>query len=142
MAIALALRFDVTIDGVAVASFSGCSGLGAKYETVEWREGGDNATVVVLPGRLTYTTVRLTRPVDSDSAALAKWFAQQAGEPQRRTAHIKLYDANFGNQSPIATWTLEGAWPVQYTGPTLSTTQEGEAVAVETLELSHQGFAA
>ena len=29
---------------------------------------------------------------------------------------------------------------MHYTGPTLSTTQEGEAVAVETLELSHQGF--
>ena len=91
---------------------------------------------------MTATDLAVHRLDELQPATLAKWFAQQAGEPQRRTAHIKLYDANFGNQSPIATWTLEGAWPVQYTGPTLSTTQEGEAVAVETLELSHQGFAA
>ena len=137
---ALALRFDVTIDGVSVASFSGCAGLGAQYETVEWKEGGDNGTVVRLPGRLTYNTIRLTRAVDSDSGALAAWFSAQHQSPSRKSAVIKLYDGNFNNKTPIAKWTLEGAWPVQYTGPTLTTSAEGEAVAVEILELSHQGY--
>ncbi len=137
---ALALRFDVTIDGVSVASFSGCSGLGAKYETVEWKEGGDNGTIVRLAGRLSYNTVKLTRPVDADSGKLAAWFSKQSHGTERKNAVIKLYDANFGNKSPIAQWVLEGAWPVQYTGPTMSTTATGEAIAVETLELSHQGY--
>jgi phage tail-like protein len=137
---ALALRFDVTIDGVSVASFSGCSGLGAQYESVDWKEGGDNGVVVHLPGRLMYTTVRLSRPVDADSGALASWFSAQHAKPARKTAVIKLYGGNFQTKAPIATWTLDGAWPVSYTGPTLSTTPEGEAVAVETLELSHQGY--
>jgi phage tail-like protein len=136
----LSLRFDVTIDGVSVASFNGCSGLGAHYETVEWKEGGDNGTIVRLPGRLTYNNVKLTRPVDSHSGKLAAWFSAQSRRPERKTAHIQLYDANFGNKSPIAKWTLEGAWPVRYTGPTLSTSHTGEAVAVETLELSYQGY--
>jgi len=137
---ALSLRFEVRIDGVDIASFTGCSGLGAQYETVEWKEGGDNGTVVRLPGRLSYSTVKLSRAVDSDSGALAAWFSQQQHAPKRHTAVIKLYDANYQNKTPVATWTLEGAWPVQYTGPTLTTTPEGDAVAVEVLELSHQGY--
>ncbi len=140
MAPGLALRFDVRIDGVAVATFTGCSGLGAQYETLEWKEGGDNGTVVRLPGRLSYTTVRLTRPVDSDSGALAAWFSAQCRSPQRRTAVIRLFDANFASKTPVASWTLHDAWPVSYSGPTLTTTAEGDAVAVETLELSHQGY--
>lgn len=140
MAPGLALRFDVQIDGVSVATFTGCSGLGAQYETLEWKEGGDNGTVVRLPGRLSYTTVRLTRPVDGDSGALAAWFGSQAQGPQRRNAVIKLYDGNFHAKTPVASWTLHDAWPVSYSGPTLSTTAEGDAIAVETLELSHQGY--
>ena len=35
----------------------------------------------------------------------------------------------------------EGAWPVRYSGPRLTTDPEGETIAVEILELAHQGFA-
>ncbi|HEY4023589.1 MAG TPA: phage tail protein [Pseudonocardiaceae bacterium] len=133
----LALRFDVRIDGVSVATFSGCSGLGARYEAFEWKEGGDNGTVVRLPGRLSYSTVRLIRAVDSDSGKLAAWFAQQRQKPARRTAVIQLYD---GNKKVVASWQLDRAWPVHYTGPTLGTGPTGDTVAVEMLELSHQGF--
>ena len=135
--VGLALRFDVRIDGVAVATFSGCSGLEARYEAFEWKEGGDNGTVVRLPGRLSYSTVRLTRAVDSDSGKLAAWFAQQRQQPARHTAVIQLYD---GNSKVVASWQLDRAWPVHYSGPTLGTGPTGNAVAVETLELSHQGF--
>lgn len=134
----LALSFDVYIDGVSVAVFSGCSGLSAQYEAFEWKEGGDNGTVAVLPGRLSFTNVVLTRAVDADSGNLAVWFGQQQAAPARRLATIKLYD---GNRSLVTSWKLEGAWPVRYSGPTLTTGPEGEAVAVESLELAHQGFA-
>ncbi len=133
----LSLRFGVSIDGVQVATFTGCSGLAAEYESVEWKEGGDNGTTVRLPGRLSYGTVRLTRSVDTDSGKLAAWFSQQRQHPQRRMAVIKLYD---GNGSTVTSWKLEGAWPVRYSGPTLATGAEGDAIAVETLELCHQGW--
>lgn len=133
----LALSFDVQIDGVSVATFTGCSGLSAQYEAFDWKEGGDNGTVVRLPGRLSYGNVRLTRSVDADSGKLAAWFSQQQSLPARRTAVIQLYD---GNRSLVTKWTLEGAWPLSYTGPTLATGEDGNAVAVETLELAHQGF--
>jgi phage tail-like protein len=133
----LSLRFDVSIDGVQVATFTGCSGLAAEYESFEWKEGGDNGTTVHLPGRLSYGTVKLTRAVDSDSGKLAAWFSQQRQQPARRMAVIQLYD---GNGSTVTSWKLEGAWPVRYSGPMLATSAEGDAIAVETLELSHQGW--
>ena len=134
----LALRFDVQIDGVQVGAFESCSGLSAHYETFSWQEGGDNGTVVNLQGRLSYDTVTLTRSVDQDSGDLAAWFARQQQAPARRTAVIRLYD---GNSKVIARWTLEGAWPQRYSGPKLATGPDGDTTAVETLELSHQGFA-
>lgn len=133
----LSLRFDVSIDGVQVGTFTGCAGLAAEYESFEWKEGGDNGTVVRLPGRLSYGTVKLTRAVDSDSGKLAAWFSQQRQHPARRMAVIQLYD---GNGSTVTSWKLEGAWPVRYSGPTLVIGAEGDAIAVETLELSHQGW--
>lgn len=136
----LAWRFSVVLDGLGTPLlFSGCSGLDAEYEAFEWKEGGNNAAVLRLPGRLSYTNVRLSRPVDKDSTALRTWFTSQALNPTRGDAVIVLYD---GNGEPVTTWTLSAAWPVKYTGPELATTGEGgETVAVESLELSHQGFA-
>jgi phage tail-like protein len=133
----ISLSFDVQIDGVHVATFTGCCGLDAQFEAFEWQEGGDNGTVARLPGRLSYGNVQLSRSVDAESGKLAAWFSQQQRKPARRTAVIQLYD---GNRAMVTSWKLEGAWPVRYSGPRLAAGPEGDAVAVETLELSHQGF--
>jgi phage tail-like protein len=135
----LSLAFDVRIDGVPVATFTGCSGLDQRYEVLEWQEGGDNGTVARLPGRLMSSNVLLTRSVDGDSGQLAAWFSQQGRKPVRQTAIITLRSGN--RATVVSTWTLVGAWPIRYSGPTLATGPEGEAIAIETLELAHQGFA-
>ncbi|HEV3170901.1 MAG TPA: phage tail protein [Actinocrinis sp.] len=137
---ALAWRFKVVLDGLGTPLlFSGCSGLDAEYEPFEWKEGGNNTAVLHLPGQLSYTNVKLTRPVDKDSTALRAWFTGHALTPTRGDAVIELFD---GNGEPVTSWTLSAAWPVKYTGPNLASAGEGaEAVAVESLELSHQGFA-
>jgi len=133
----LSLRFSVKIDDVDLATFTGCSGLDAQYEVLEWREGGGNGAVARLSGRLSHGNIKLTRAVDADSGKLAAWFSQQQRRPIRSNAAIRLFD---GNHSVVTTWTLEGAWPVRYSGPVLTTGPEGDAVAVETLELAHEGF--
>ena len=106
----LALRFDVQIDGVRVGSFAGCSGLSAQYEAFTWEEGGDNGTVVNLPGRLSYGTVTLTRAVDAESGgpigyprAFVRWVTRLLSamvfflgylwmlvDPERQCWHDKL----------------------------------------------------
>ncbi|MBS2964012.1 phage tail protein [Actinocrinis puniceicyclus] len=135
----LAWRFGVTVDGEQIALFTGCAGLDAEYEAFTWKEGGGDGPVVTLAGRLTYTNVKLTRPVDKDSAKVLRWFAAQASKPKPHHVTITLYD---GNGAQIAAWALTDAWPVKYSGPTLTTLGEpAEAVALESLELSHRGFA-
>jgi len=47
-------RFHVEIDGIRQAGFMECTGLGSQVEVVEYREGGDPASVRKLAGRVSY----------------------------------------------------------------------------------------
>jgi phage tail-like protein len=133
----LSLRFGVKLDDYEIGTFTGCSGLDAQYEVLEWREGGDNGSVARLSGRLSHSNIKLTRSVDANSGTLAAWFSQQQRQPTRSNAAIRLFD---GNHNVVATWTVEGAWPVRYSGPVLTAGPAGDAIAVESLELAHEGF--
>jgi phage tail-like protein len=130
-------RFEVKIDGVELGSFTGCEGLAAEYEIFEYQEGGQNGYVHRLPGRLTYSTVKLTRPVDESSGRLAAWFSALQQSVQRHTASITAFDVE-GKQ--LAQWNLADLYPARWTGPAFSS--DGNAVAKETLELAHNGFLA
>lgn len=136
---ALALRFEVVLDGVqSLGTFTSCDGLGVEYEMLEWPEGGENTYVHKLPARMKYGTVKLSRPIDAGTAKVAEWFSGMKNKVTRSTAVIKVYDGNYGNNTPIVQWTLNGVYPVRWTGPSL--TSEGNQVAKETLELAHHGF--
>lgn len=128
-------RFDVKIDGVDIGSFTACEGLGAEYEVFEYQEGGQNGYVHRLPGRLKYSPVRLTRPVDESSGRLAAWFSSFRESVKRKTASITAFDGQ-GNQ--IAQWNLVDLYPARWTGPGFSS--ESSTVVKETLELAHNGF--
>lgn len=132
---ALSLRFTVDIAGQLFERFTACEGLTGEWEVEEYREGGTFGHVHRLPLRLTWTNVKLTRPVDRQTSALAAWFASVQGAAGRRPAVITAYDGNAG---AVALWELAGAWPIRYTGPQLSA--DGTTAATETLELAHDGF--
>lgn len=128
-------RFQVTVDGIDLGSFTACEGLGAEYEVVEYEEGGQNAYVHRLPGRLKYTNIRLTRPVDESSARLAEWFSGLQRSVSRHTASITAYGVDH---EEIASWNLVDVYPARWAGPSFSA--EGGGVVKETLELVHHGF--
>jgi phage tail-like protein len=132
---ALGLRFDVTIDVVDIGSFTGCEGLQAEYELFEYTEGGENAYIHRLPGRLKYSNVKLSRPLDANSRGLAEWFSQTVDTISRKPATIAALDS-FGRE--VARWNLRDVVPVKWTGPTFAS--DGNAIAKETLELAHNGF--
>jgi phage tail-like protein len=132
---ATGIRFEVKIDGVDIGSFTGCAGLGAEYEIFEYQEGGQNAYVHRLPGRLKYSPVTLTRPIDEKSGELAAWFASFRDSVKPVTGCITAFDPQ---QRPIAQWNLTGLYPSRWTGPGFSS--DGNSVVKETLELSHNGF--
>jgi phage tail-like protein len=132
---AVSVYFEVRVDGHELGAFTGCDGLGCEVVIEQREEGGVNSFVHQLPGRIKYTNVKLTRPVNADTAKIASWFASMNGPVKRTQAQIVVKN-NF--DKPVFTWTLGGVVPVRWTGPSLSV--DSAKVATETLELAHHGF--
>ncbi|MFL5927444.1 MAG: phage tail protein [Gaiellaceae bacterium] len=136
-------RFVVTIDGKDIGDFTALDGLSAEYNVMQYAEGGENGYEHRLPGQLKYSTIKLSRALDTKSArnggGLATWFTTLGGMDSRssatRTAAITAFDA-AGQE--IASWNLLDAYPFRWTGPSFSA--DGNSVAKETLELAHHGF--
>jgi phage tail-like protein len=130
------LRFRVKLDGGAdLGNWSKCDGLSVEYEVFEYKEGGENTYIHRIPGRAKYQNIKLTRPVNEESSRVADWIAGMRKQVKRHTAAISALDTEG---HPIATWNLDGVYPVRWNGPSLDVSNN--QVATETLELAHNGF--
>jgi phage tail-like protein len=130
------LRFRIRIDGGHdLGAWSKCDGLSIEYEVKEYPEGGQNTFVHKIPGRVKYQNIRLTRLINKDSAKVATWVASLQATVKRQTAEISALDPKG---ETIATWNLEGVYPLKWTGPSFDI--GSNAAATETLELVHNGF--
>ena len=128
-------HFLVEIDGLVQAGFSECSGFGSNLEVIEYREGGDAATVRKLPGKASYPDISLKWGI-ADSTELYEWHrAALNGQIQRKNGSIILLDRQ--GQETVR-WNFFNAWPAKWTGPTFNA--EGNDVSIETLELAHEGL--
>lgn len=128
-------RFLVEINGLIVGGFSEVSGLQAEIETEEVREGGVNDHIHKLPKITKYPNLILKRGI-ADSDVLWNWHRDVVnGKIERRTIHITVMDSE-GNAKWY--WHFIEAYPVKWTGPDLKA--DGSTVAVETLELVHNGI--
>lgn len=132
---AVSVCFLVKVDGHDLGAFTGCEGLGCEVTVEQREEGGNQFFVHQLPGRLKYTNVRLTRPINADTEKLARWFASMASEVRRTGAEIV---AMTQEGRRVASWGLIGVIPVRWTGPQLGV--DTAKVATETLEIAHHGF--
>ena len=131
----LGLRFQVKIDGKDFGNWQKCDGLSVEYDIVEYKEGGENAYVHRLPGRVNYPNVKLTRPIDSESAKVTAWVASLQLRMVPSTCEIAVLDPSGIS---VAEWTLVEVYPIRWTGPQLDV--NSSTWATETLELSHNGF--
>jgi phage tail-like protein len=136
-AAAVSVCFKVEIDACPLGTFISCEGIGLEVTMEQREEGGNNGFIHQLPGRIKYSNVKLTRPVNADTAKVAAWFAKMAGAPERTTARIV---AMTFDSREIWHWSLKGVLPVRWQGPSMSV--ESAKVATETLELAHHGFLA
>ena len=128
-------NFLVEIDGLAVAGFTECSGLSAETAVIEYREGGDSARVRKLPGLTRYSNIVLKRGLTANRE-LWQWFRSTAsGTPDRRSGRIVVLDAA---RQPVLVVRFVEAWVAKWEGPSLNAT--GNDVAIETLEIAHEGF--
>jgi len=127
----LNFRFRVEIEGIQQAGFMECTGLGSQVEVVEYREGGDHATLQKLPGRVSYPDITLKWGI-TDSQDLYKWhLAVIQGKLERKAGSVVLLDRQ--SQEKLR-WHFFNAWPSKWTGPTLSA--KGNDVAIEELTLT------
>ena len=123
------------IGDVALGGFSECSGLEMSMTPEEYKEGGNNGTVLKFPSRMAWGNLTLKRGMAS-STALWDWhYGFVLGRGKRRDGLVVLLDARHAPQSA---WFFSRDLPVKYTGPALNASQN--SVAIETLELAHEGI--
>lgn len=133
-------HFWIELKGITEGSFSECSGLESEVEVDEWKEGGLNDLVHRFPGRVkTAPSIVLKRGLATPE--LWKWYHDLTqgklthGQIKRQSLSIILYDSD---NSPLMRWNINGVLPIKWSGPTFKA-DAGE-IAVESLELIHQGF--
>lgn len=134
------LRFFVQIKkdpqgGTIQATFAECSGLQAETELFTYEEGGLNDTVHQLPGRTKFGNVTLKRGVATSNELWDWYYKVVTGNVERQNVSIILYRPNSGE---AMRWNLANAFPVKWVGPSFVSSEN--AVAVETLELAHEGI--
>lgn len=128
-------NFLVEIESITRAGFRECSGLDVTLDPIEYREGNDALTPRKLPGLVKYSNITLKRGM-TDDAELWQWFKKaQQGAVERRSGSIVLCD-DKGTEK--ARWNFREAWPTKWSGPSFNAT--GNEVAIETLELVHEGL--
>jgi phage tail-like protein len=127
-------NFLVEIDGITRAGFQECSGLDTSQDPIEYREGTDPLTPRKLPGIVKFSNITLKWGL-TDDAELWEWRKKVSdGTIERKNGSIVLMN-DAGEEK--ARWNFREGWPTKWTGPTFNAT--GTDVAVETLEIAHEG---
>jgi phage tail-like protein len=133
-----AFRFRVEVDGIQRGGFHEVSGLDSGQEAIAYREGNEKTSSVrKLPGLRKDPNLVFKRGITQD-LELWQWrklvLDGQIVQARRNGAIILLDDTG----ADVARWVFVNAWPSKYIGPRLNAT--GNEVAIETLELVHEGL--
>jgi phage tail-like protein len=123
------------IGSVAVGGFSECSGLEMSLDVEEYREGGNNGTVLKLPTRIKPTNLKFKTGVALRDDLWAWLYGFAEGQVQRRDGVVTLLDQQ---KVPVKVWSFRRGLPVRWSGPTLNAAQS--QVAIQELEIAHEGL--
>lgn len=118
-------------------SFQEVAGLDAETQPIEYKHGDNKLfSTVKMPGISKSGSVTLKKGVFTNDNNFWKWFDSiKMNTIKRETVVIQLLDETG---KPTMTWTLLNAWPTKITGTDLKS--NANEVAVETLELAHEGL--
>jgi phage tail-like protein len=131
----LAFRFEIKLDDLSVGGFSECSGLQLQTEVQEYTEGGLNTHLLKFPGRTKQVNLTLKRGI-VDRELWDWYYGLTQGQVRLRNGSVIVRDPSGGQV--VMEWQFRRAFPCNWQGPELSATQS--SVAVETLELCHEGL--
>jgi phage tail-like protein len=130
-------NFEVSIVGVTDDNlgFSEVELPSGEIKVLEYREGRDPTTVRKLSGLVSYPSVTLKRGINGYLELYNWWKSARDGSIQRADVSIKLLNEQH---QEVMRWNLRRAWPVKIEAGPLNA--QGNEVAIETLELAHEGF--
>ena len=135
-------RFYVEIESRITASFAECSKLDYTVKNEKIMEGGVNDQQRLLLGQTEFSDITLSRGI-TDDLVFVEWIGIIL-EQRRANDRLKDFRRNLNilafNQAgeTMQCWTLIGAVPVGWKGPSLSA--DGTNVAMEELTIAYEGL--
>lgn len=128
-------RFTITFDGLPPGGFSDCTGLQMDTDVQDYPEGGLNTHTWKFVTRSKQVNLTLKRGIVNK--VLWDWYHDiTVGKMTFRNGTISVLDSS--GSTPVLEFQILKAFPVKWSGPELSASQSN--LAVETLELAHQGL--
>ena len=129
-------HFSVEWGGTNIG-FSEASGLTMEIQIIEYRDGASpDYNTIKMPGQPKTANIVLKRGiVDGDKEFFAWLNTTKMNKVERRDVTISLLNEEH---EPVMTWKARNCFPVKIEGPGLKAT--GNEVAIETLELAHEGL--
>lgn len=129
-------HFQVQWGGVRIG-FTEVTGLDMQSEVIEYREGSSpEYHKVKMPGMQKFSNITLKRGTMLGDSDFYKWInSTNLTVADRREIVISLLNELH---APVMTWKAKNAFPVKVQASDLKS--DGNEVAIETLELAHEGL--
>ncbi len=129
-------HFQVEWGGTKIG-FTEVSGLDVETEVVEYRHGASpEYHKTKMPGMQKYSNITLKRGTFATDNEFYKWWnTVKLNTIERRDITISLLNEEH---SPIVVWKVKNAWPAKIQSTDLKA--DGNEVAIETMELVHEGL--
>ena len=117
--------------------FTEVSGLSKEADMLEYRVGTSKQySTTKMPGLQKDNPVTLKRGVFSGDNDFYNWWNSIAmNDVERRDVTISLLNSSH---DPVMTWKLKNAWAKKLDSPSMKA--DGNEVAVESIELCHEGL--
>lgn len=117
--------------------FTEVTGLDMQVEPIEYRDGNSpEYSKIKMPGMQKFSNITLKRGSVAGDSDFYKWINKiSLNKAERRDVIIKLLNERH---DPVLSWKAKNTFPIKLQASDLKA--DGNEVAIETLELAHEGL--
>ncbi|MDR0982059.1 MAG: phage tail protein [Culturomica sp.] len=132
-----AFYFKVEISDINPMSFREVSGLDVEVDPIEYRAGDSpNFSKISMPGMKKNSKITLKKGIFKSDNNFWNWINEiKLNTIKRRAVTISLLDESG---APTMVWKVSNAWPSKLSSDGFKS--DSNDVAIETLELAHEGI--
>jgi len=123
--------------GGASLGFTEVSGLSVETDVIEYRDGVSPEYIKTkMPGMQKFGNITMKRGTfQGDNEFFDWWNSVALNTIERRDVTISLLNESH---EPVIVWKVKNAWPTKVQSTDLKS--DGNEVAIETIELAHEGL--